>query len=354
VLGVARDADDVRIKDAYRKLARELHPDRNKEPGAEDRFKEVSAAYAVLSDPSQRQRYDRFGFRGLEGSGGGPSAGAAFDLGDLFEAFTGGGGGGGFFDMFRRQAEARQSRGSDVEVEITIPLAKVLTGGPETITYTTVAACKPCDGTGAKFGTKLHTCPTCKGQGRMQAPVRHGRSVLGYQVVECDDCGGRGQVIDEKCPSCWGAGREKKEVSFELELPPGLDDGMRMRATGRGMAGLGPDARSGDLYVQINVEADARFERRGPDLHCIEQVSVYDAVLGGHLKVPTLEGSHDVDIPKGTQPGTVLRLVGRGLPELERKRRGDLYVQLDVTIPKKPSKKSRALWEQLRELDGKD
>lgn len=348
ILGVGRDADAKTIKDAFRKLALQYHPDRNKEPGAEEKFKEIAEAYAILSDPAKRAEYDARGFAGVSG----------FSAEDLFgginfdEIFGGLGldlGGESFFERFFGRRRGRPPHGANLEVDVAIPLERVVTGGEEQVRVRRPVTCAACGGSGAKAGTSPKTCSACKGSGRHVTSRREG-GVLLQQVTVCNSCKGRGSVIEKPCPECKGGGEIERDETFTVKIPIGVEDGMALRVPGHGLPS--PDGRGapGDLYVVVNTIPDPRFERHGSDLWHTETIQVADAVLGTKLEVATIEGHAIVTIPSGTQPGGTLRLRGKGLPQFGGRRRGDLYLRLDVEIPEHPSTEERQLYERLRTL----
>lgn len=347
ILGVPRDADAKAIKDAFRRLALQYHPDRNKEPGAEERFKEIAEAYAVLSDPRKRADYDHRGFAGVAG----------FTPEDLFggidfESIFGdlGFGGGGLFERFFGGRHRGPRRGADVEVELAVPLERIAVGGEETIRFSRLAPCQACGGTGARKGTQPRTCATCQGTGQ-KTTTRREQGVFLRHSVPCPECGGRGTVIDRPCSSCSGSGQVARDESLDVSIPAGAEDGLILRVAGKGYAGEA-GARAGDLLVVVRTAPDPRFERDGADLWRVETIDAADAVLGVEVKVPTLEGVVTVSVPAGTQPDARLRLRGRGLPRFGRKGRGDLYVRLNVTVPDRMSSEEKRLWERLREMRG--
>jgi len=353
VLSVARDADAGAIKDAFRALALKYHPDRNKEPGAEDKFKEMAAAYAVLSDPEKRRAYDERGFAGVAGF----TPEELFrnvDLGDLMGGFgldLGGLDGGGVFERFFGGRRRGPPRGRDLEVVLEIPLSRVMTGGEEQVSYARATPCGACRGTGAKDGTKLHRCAACDGTGRKTQETRrreHAGEVLVRNITPCGDCGGRGEVVDEVCSTCHGRRVLEEQRSLSVKVPVGAEEGMVLRVPGHGMPSDASGGVAGDLLVIVRTVADDRFERHDVDLWRRERVAVPDAVLGTQRTIPTPDGDVELTIPAGTQPGLVLRLAGKGLPELGGRTRGDLLVRVDVEIPEHLGKRQRELYEELR------
>lgn len=349
MLGVPRDADAKAIKDAFRSLALKTHPDRNKEPGAEARFKEIAAAYAVLSDPKKRAQYDAGGHAGVAGYSAEDLFGG-IDFQDLFRGFDFGFDfGSGLFDLFSRRRRGPAS-GNNIEVGIAIPLEKVASGGEEMVRYARYAPCERCHGQGTADGKPPKACATCKGSGQ-QVTVRQEGNVSVRQISACPVCHGSGKLIEQPCPVCGGRGEVEKTESLSLTIPVGVEDGMALRVAGRGMASPEPGGVPGDLYVVVSARPDPRFQRDGSDLWRQETLSLTDAVLGTKLKVSTLEGGKaDVEIPAGIQPDTVLRLRNKGLPRFGGKGKGDLYLQIRIQIPERLDREERELYERLRAL----
>ena len=352
VLGVSREASETDVKKAYRRLARDHHPDANPgDTGAEDRFKELTEAYEVLSSPDARKAYDTYGHqvpRGAPGggySGGGDPFGGGFQ--DIFEVFFGDRFGGSSF--FGDVGARAPSRGSDTEVEVEVSLREAAFGVDREINVQTIKNCPVCDGVG---GTESHTCGTCGGAGAVRT-VR--QSLLGQMVSmqPCSTCGGRGQIIDVYCDECHGSGRVSEVVRRNLQIPAGIEDGMRMRVPGAGHAGE-PGAPPGDLYVMVRVEEDAELMRDGEDLIHRMKINFVEAALGMEARVPTLEGEQEVRIESGTQPGATLRLRGEGVPRLKRRGRGDLKVVIDVMVPTRLSGEQRELLERFEASSGED
>ena len=352
-LGVAPDAGPDDIKRAYRKLARELHPDAGHgDKAAEERFKEVTLAYETLRDPERRQRYDMFGPDAARGAGGDPFAGAGVGgLGDLFDAFFGGGSvfGGG---VRGGRGRAGPPRGHDVELRLQIGFEDAVFGTHEDITMTVPVACATCTGTGARPGTTPAPCSQCGGTGEVR---RVRQSLLGQMVTAspCSRCGGTGEEIASPCPDCRGEGRRHEERTLTVDVPAGVDDGTTLRLTGRGAAGPrgGP---AGDLYVHLAVRPHDRFVRQGYDLVHELHVSMTQAALGAHLPFETLDGTEDLVLPAGTQSGRVFRLRGRGVPHVDGRGRGDLLVRVAVDTPTEVSKAEEELLRQLAALRGED
>jgi molecular chaperone DnaJ len=343
VLGVPRDADAKTIREAFRGLALRYHPDRNKEPGAEERFKEIAEAYAVLSDPKKRADYDAGGFAGVAG----------FTPEDLFggidfESIFGGlgfGQGGGLFERLFRHAGP--PRGADIEIELAVPLATIARGGEQRVRYERLEVCPACGGSGAKAGTAPRVCAACNGTGE-KVTTRREQGMVIRQSRICPECHGTGRVIDEPCPACAGRGRLPREESLVITIPPGAEEGLVLRVAGKGYASEEPGGVAGNLHVVVRSAPDARFQRDGADLWHEERIDVVDAVLGTELRVPTLDGALAVKIPPGTQPGAPLRLRGKGLPRFGARGRGDLYLRLVFELPARLDSEERKLWEQLR------
>jgi molecular chaperone DnaJ len=347
VLGVSRGATDQEIKKAFRRLARELHPDVNShDPEAEDRFKACAEAYEVLSDPERRRTYDRFGHDGLRSGGYEPSFEGFGSFADIFDAFFGGGmgdpfgfGGGG--------ARSRAVQGGDVAVAAEVSLGDVATGASVEVSFDVVEACPRCHGNRAEPGTPIQTCERCGGSGQLRAVSRtpFGQVV---RATACDVCGGEGKIAQTPCSECSGRGRVAALRTLKVDIPAGIDDGQRIRVAGRGHAGEagGPP---GDLYVLVRVREDERFLRDGADLVTVVDVPAPAAALGARVEVPTLDGeSTEVALAAGTQPGETVVLRGAGLPPLRGGRRGDLRVVVNVVIPRRLTGEQRRLLEELR------
>lgn len=338
VLGTAKGASAEEIKKAYRKKAKELHPDRNSDnPDAEAQFKEVNEAYDVLKDAEKKAAYDRFGHAAFEGGMGGGRPGGGYGgaggqgdfasafsdvFEDLFGDFMGGGRGG------PGGGRSRSQRGSDLRYNMRVTLEEAYRGTHKTINVPSSAACTACNGSGAEGGSEPQTCPTCSGLGKVRAQN-------GFFTVErtCPTCGGQGQVVKNPCKVCHGAGRVEVDRQLQVNIPPGVETGTRIRHAGEGEAGLrgGP---SGDLYIFIEVQPHAIFEREGTDLHCRVPVSMATAALGGEVEVPTIDGGRSrVKIPAGSQSGRQMRLRGKGMPALRGGGSGDMFIELAVETP---------------------
>lgn len=346
ILGVARDASTKDIKAAYRRLAVQYHPDRNPDnPDAEERFKEASEAYAVLSDADKRSRYDRFGHQGLGAepfTGFDPSAFGDFAdiLGDLF----------GFGDLFgtrRRGGGQRPRRGHDLQYTLKLSLEEAATGVERSIRVPRYESCERCSGSGSEPGTTPESCNTCHGAGQ----VAFRRGFLSVAQT-CPTCGGAGRVNRDPCHECDGRGRTEKEASLKVTVPAGVDTGMRLRLAGEGESGeLGGPA--GDLFVVMAIEQHDLFQRDGVDLHLELPISAFQAMLGATVPLATILGEpRDVEIDAGAQPGAVIRLKGLGMPHVNSGRRGDLFVHLRVVVPSKLSGEQRKLIERVAELGG--
>jgi molecular chaperone DnaJ len=330
VLGVERTVEATELKRAYRKLAMELHPDRN--PGdkvAEAKFKEASEAYQVLSDPQKRVHYDRFGHDG-------PSAGAGggfHDVGDIFSAFSD-----IFGDIFggRMGGGRAPARGADIEVRVTMTLAEAFSGASRDVKVRRRIACAECGGTGAAAGTAPEVCQHCGGRGQ----VMHSQGFLMISAT-CPVCRGEGRVVRKPCSNCDGTGLDEQEETLQVNIPAGVEDGSTLRLVGRGEAAP-QGGRAGNLYVILRVQADERFERDGADLHAEISVSFPQLALGDTVEVPTLDGEGSVEIPPGTQPGETLAMRGRGMPRLDGRGRGDLVAHLKLIVPSSMSQEEEA------------
>jgi molecular chaperone DnaJ len=352
VLGVSRDADEKEIKKAFRRLARELHPDVNKhDPEAEEKFKEAADAYEILSDAERRAIFDRYGFEGLESRGYEPAAHGFTSFADVFDAFFGGDPFGGAFG--RRGGFGGgpgRVQGGDVAVEVEISLEEAAEGTSVDVAYDVVDTCPRCSGRGAERGTPIDVCGRCQGTGQVRSVSRTAFGQL-VRARLCETCGGEGRVPRDPCPECGGRGRRVMEKKLSVDIPAGIADEQRIRLSGRGHAGErgGP---AGELYVLVRVADDERFVRDGSDLITAVDVPAPAAALGTRVRVPTLHGEEEVEVPPGTQPGTVVTLRGRGLPTLGRGRRGDQQVVLNVVIPRNLSGRQRELLEELRDSLG--
>jgi molecular chaperone DnaJ len=344
VLGVGRSAGESEIKKAFRRLARELHPDTNSDdPRAEEKFKEAAEAYEVLSDPDRRRQYDAYGHEGLRSGGFAPNFEGFGSVSDLFSAFFGAGGFDSAFGTGRGQ-RAGQMQGGDVVVAAAIDLAQAATGTTIEVEYESDVRCEHCHGNGAEPGTPIVTCSRCHGTGQLQAVSRTAFGQL-VRTAVCDVCEGDGRVPEQPCEVCSGRGSTREPRTLHVEVPAGIDDGQRIRLGGRGHAGErgGPN---GDLYVVVRVREDERFIRDKVDLHTVVDLAAPLAALGTSIQVPSLAGELPLDVPAGTQPGEIITLRGRGLPPLGRGRTGDLHVHVNVVIPRRLNREQRDLLER--------
>ncbi len=351
VLGVPKGASEDDIKKAYRKLAVKYHPDKNQgNKEAEEKFKEATEAYEVLSDSTKRQAYDQYGFAGVEGMGGGAHDYSAVyrDFEDIFGDF------GGIFDSFfgggkrRGQRSSSRNRGSDLRYNLNIPFKDAVFGTKVQISYSRHVSCSACGGSGAESGGGRKVCPTCGGSGQVR------RSSGFFSIASaCPTCGGDGFVIENPCKVCHGTGLVQKNQKIKVTIPPGIESGKRINIPGQGDAGPngGP---AGDLYVYINVEPHKYFERDGADIYCVIPISCTQAALGAEIQVETIDGKKvKLKVPPGTQNGKILRLKGEGIPYLHNSnKRGDMYIKLQVNIPKRLSSKEKALLKEFAAIEG--
>ena len=348
VLGVGKNATEADIKKAFRTLARQYHPDANKDdPNAAEKFKEINEAYQTLSDADKRARYDQFGHAAdqMGGGGGNPFDGMGGDMGgfaDIFESFFGGGMG--------RQRQRGPARGADLQYELDLSLEEAAFGAKKEIRIPRTEECETCHGSGARPGTQPVTCSKCKGTGQIQVQQNtiFGRFV---NVAPCDRCGGDGKIIESPCTTCRGRGLVQKMHTVEVNIPGGVDTGSRLRMSGYGEKGErgGPP---GDLYIVMRVRADKRFRRQDDDLISEVTISMFQAALGTKVEVPTLDGPETVKIPEGTQHGDVIRLKGKGIKHLRGNGRGDQHVVVKVEVPTRLSAKEKDLLHELAELRG--
>ncbi|HUS76755.1 MAG TPA: molecular chaperone DnaJ [Methanothrix sp.] len=349
ILGVPKDSSEKDIKGAYRKLAMKYHPDRSEEPDAEEKFKELSEAYAVLSDSEKRQKYDQFGHAGINSQYSQEDLFRGVNFEDLLRGFGFGGGGSGgrgggesIFDMFfGGGGRGRPARGRDLRYDVNLTLEQAATGLESTIEVPRTENCPTCHGSGAKPGTSPTTCSNCHGSGQI---TRAQNTPFGQMVTSsaCPKCGGRGQIITNPCGDCSGTGRVRKTRKINIKIPPGVEDGQHLKLRGQGDA-AGPGGDSGDLYVVINVMPHPKFQRVESDLLLETPISFTQAALGSELEVPTLGGRAKIKVPAGTQTGTVFRLRGKGMPRLQGLGSGDLHVKVKIKTPS-------ALTERQKEL----
>ena len=350
VLGVEKSASNDEIKRAYRKLAKKYHPDINKEPDAEEKFKEVQEAYEVLFDADKRAAYDRMGHAAFEqgagGFGGGFGGFGGFqggfddiDLGDIFGSFFGGG-------STRSQRRTGPIRGEDRFMQLEIDFMDAIKGKKSEIKINFDEQCPHCNGTGAKSSSDVQTCSKCGGTGSVRVQQRTAFGTF-VNTTTCPDCGGTGKIIKEKCPHCNGQGYNNKRVTVELNIPAGINTHQQLRVQGRGYRGSNGGS-NGDLYVEIIVKSHPHFIRDGKNIHITIPVSVVDATLGCEVDVPTVQGDVSIRIPEGTQPGAVLRLKGKGVKDLRNETYGDQFVKVEIKIPTKLSKEEKELYSKLR------
>jgi len=345
VLGVSREAGEADIKKAFRRLARELHPDVNShDPDAEDKFKEAAEAYEVLSDPERRATYDRYGHEGLRRGGYAPNFEGFGSVADIFEAFFGGG---AFGSPFGGRQSVGPIQGGDVALGAEVTLAEAAHGVKAEVSYEVISTCEHCHGNGAEPGTPIEQCPKCRGSGQLQAVTRTPFGQV-MRTAVCDVCMGEGRVPREPCKVCDGRGRIVEHTKIAVDVPAGIANGQRIRIAGRGHAGErgGPP---GDLYVQVRVREDPRFLRDGDDLVTAVDVSAPLAALGTSVEVPSIDGPVELDVPAGTQPHEVIVVRGKGMPTLRGRRTGDLRVVINVIVPRHLKHNQRELLEQLAE-----
>jgi molecular chaperone DnaJ len=343
VLGISRNASEDDIRNAFRTLAREYHPDVNDSPDAEERFKEINEAYGVLSDEEKRAAYDRFGHQGVKVANGGMDWSANFSdfediLGDLF-------GFGGFGGRSRSRRRTAPRRGADLQYRITLDFEEAVFGTEKEIEITRDESCSTCGGSGAKPGTSPQTCPQCGGRGEVRQTRQ---TLLGsmVQVTTCPTCNGDGKIIDTPCATCQGKGTERKTRKKTVTVPAGVDDGTRIRLSGEGQPGEN-NGPPGDLYILVRVRPHKYFRRRDHDILLDLDVNIAQATLGAKVEVPTVDGDVKLKIPPGTQPGSVIRMRGKGVPRLRNDGRGDQLVVVNVRIPDKLDEEERELFEQL-------
>jgi len=348
VLGLSKGASDDEIKRAYRQMAKKYHPDINKEPGAEEKFKEINEAYEVLSDPNKKARYDQFGFedptQGFGGAGAGGFEGGFGGFGgfdDIINSFFGGG---------RRQSSNGPRQGADVEKQMNITFEEAVFGCKKKVRLSVEEDCIQCGGTGAASKNDIKQCPKCGGRGRV---YMRQQTIFGTSTVEtvCPDCKGKGKTITKKCPDCGGTGRVRRTKDVEINIPAGIQTGMSLRMEGYGQSGFN-GGQPGDLYIQFNVLEHPNFKRNGQDIILEIPLSVSQAALGDTIQVPTIDGPVDLKIPAGTQPGTKLRLKGRGTKNPKGGMgRGDQYVICNVIVPSSLSSSEKKLYEQLKDTE---
>jgi len=353
VLGVAKDADEETIKNAYHKLAMHWHPDRNTSVEAEEKFKLIAKAYAILKDPEKRARYDAQGPEGIahytpEDLFGG------LDLGDIFGNMNFGYGSGNIFDSFFGRHRSKPAHGQDLRVSIHIPLEKIVTGGKETVRVSHPVICDKCHGYGTKSGKAAPVCKDCQGSGQKvfsHMARKDSHDVQYQQIIECPVCHGKGTIIDKSCKRCGGYGQVEKEEKLKVQIPVGIDEGAVLRVAGHGMPGENPDIPQGDLFISVFTQPHQVFQRQGSDLWHTLHLNVSDAVLGTRIEFHTLDERLKVDVPAGIQPDEILRLKGKGLPIYNGAGRGDIKLRIQVNIPTSLSAKQRSLYEKLKNLE---
>jgi molecular chaperone DnaJ len=349
-LGVEKNASDDDIKKAYRKMSKQYHPDLNKDnPKAEEKFKEVNAAYQILSDKQKRQQYDQFGSaafgQGPQGGGagfGGYDFGGGAGFADIFETFFGGSGG------FSQSSQRRNRKGQDIEVQVTIQFEEAAFGTEKTINLNKFGACQTCKGKGAEPGSNLKTCDTCRGTGEVTS-VKN--TILGQMRAQsvCHNCTGIGNIPEKKCSQCHGQGRAKSNDEITVRVPAGVSNGTTLRLSGKGDAGLQGE-QSGDLYVHIRVQPSLEFERQGEDIYSSHKIHVLQAILGDEVPVKTLHGEVTLKIPAGTTDGKVFKIKGYGVPRINSSAKGDHLVKIELEVPQKLMGKEREHYEELAKL----
>lgn len=353
VLEISKNATQDEIKAAHRKMAKKYHPDINKAPDAEEKFKEIQEAYEVLSDPDKKARYDQFGFAGIDpqqggGFGGGAGGFGGFggfeDLGDIFSSFFGGG---------RRSSRANNgpSKGRDRLKNVSIDFMEAVTGKTLNLNLSYFEVCDHCHGSGAKSSSDIETCSRCRGTGRVMTTQQ---SIFGtiQQESVCPNCGGKGKIIKNKCDKCNGEGYKAVKNNIEVKIPAGISNGQQLRVSGKGDKGIngGP---CGDLYIEVNVSSHPFFKRDGNDIHVTIPISAIDATLGKVVDVPTVYGDVNLTIPEGSQPNQTLRMRGKGIKDIRSGNPGDQYVHLEIKIPNKISKEEKELYQKLANIQGK-
>ena len=349
VLGVKKDASDEEIKRAFRKLAKQYHPDVNKEPGADEKFKEIGEAYSVLSDPNKRSQYDQFGHAAFQGAAGGAQGAGGFggfdfndfDFGDIFDDLFGGG-----FGFGRGKSKNRPQKGPDTLVRINLDFMEAIKGCKKTIKIELSDTCPNCDGKG---GFREHKCQTCGGRGRV---VVQQNSLFGVFQTEttCKDCGGVGTTYEEKCPKCNGKGIIKEAKEIEVDVPAGVDTGNKLRISGKGEAGRN-GGENGDIYIEFKVSDHPLFEREDDDIYLEVPITITDAILGCKKEIPTLDKNVILDIKPGTQNLTKLKLKGKGVKSVNSRFTGDMYAVINVVIPTKLSREQKELIKDLADTD---
>ena len=359
ILGIDKNASKAEIKKAYRKLALKYHPDKNPDKSAEDKFKDISEAYAVLYDDEKRKLYDQYGHAGIDQRYSYEDIFRGADFSDIFRGFESGFGF-GFDDIFERffghrmgyeRTSPQRRRGADLRYDIEISLEDAFNGFETTIRVPRSETCENCNGSGAKPGTSPKKCPSCDGSGQMRVSRRTAFGMF-TQITTCNRCGGQGTIIEERCPECNGKGIIQKTRDIELKIPKGVDDGSQLRLAGEGEAAAGG---IGDLYIVIHVKKHPKFNRRGHDLHIIKEIFFTQAAIGSKIDVETLDGNFEkLKIPEGTQNGEIFKIRGGGMPGLHGRGKGDLFVEIKIKTPTKLNRKAKKLLEELDEELKKD
>jgi molecular chaperone DnaJ len=337
ILGLPRTASEQDVKKAFRRLARELHPDVSEAPDADEQFRQVAEAYEVLSNRERRDLYDRFGHAGLRSGGYQPGHFDFGSLSDIFAAFFGD-------DLFTGAGRPRSARGADIAAEVEIDLTDAARGTTVRVPFEVAVPCDRCDGDGAEPGTEVQTCHVCAGMGHVQEVSR---SLFGefVRTQTCPRCNGAGRIVTEACKKCAGRGRFVEDRALDVEVPPGIHDGQRIRISGEGHAGL-LGGRAGDVYVLVRVRPDPRFVRDGNDLFSTVDLTMTQAALGTKMRIPTIEGEEEIELAAGTQPGDILALPGKGMPVLHGRGRGDQRVLVNVLVPRHLTEEQRGLLEE--------
>lgn len=348
ILGVDKDASQKEIKKAYRKLAKKYHPDMNDgDEKSSEKFKEISEAYEILSDPDKRKRYDQYGHSGINEDDFNFDDFARGGFGgfeDIFDMFFGGGMGG------RSSRRRGPQRGRDLQYKLSISFEEAAFGAKKKITIPRTETCPECNGTGAENEEDVQTCPKCNGQGKIRVTQQTPFGQFA-QTKTCDRCGGTGTIVENPCSNCQGTGKVNRRRQLTINIPAGVNDGSKLRMSGEGEAGE-KGARSGDLYIIINVETHEIFDRKGDDIYCEVPINFVQATLGDEIKVPTLDGKVKFKIPEGTQPGTTFRLKNKGITHLNRSGKGDQYIKAKVVIPEKLDQEQKDLLMKFAEMSG--
>ncbi|MCK5626855.1 MAG: molecular chaperone DnaJ [Candidatus Bathyarchaeia archaeon] len=351
-LGIARNATKEEIKSTYRKLALKYHPDRNKSPSAEEKFKEISEAYAVLSDDEKRRTYDMYGQAGIGDKYTAEDIFRGVDFEDIFRD-TGFGFGSIFDTFFSRGRRNPPQRGYDLQYDLEISLEEASATLEKELTISRVEECKKCDGSGAKPGSKTKDCPLCHGAGQIRRQQSAGGFFTITQVTTCERCNGRGEIVEVPCEECDGSGQIRRSRKMTVNIPRGIDDGSTLRLRGEGDTGPGR-IPPGDLYVTVHIRPHAIFERRHENLLCEIPISFTQASLGAKVSAPSLDGEMELKIPPGTKPGTLFKIRGKGMPRINSRSRGDEYVKINLTVPTELTKRQKELLIELEKERLKD